>query len=97
MDCDIFITHAGIGGIASGVGAGKHMVVMPRLAKFGEHRNDHQMATAASLREIPVVNSSDELLIAVRGFTSQARPAAAGSSLNLEFGEKLMDHIQGLA
>jgi hypothetical protein len=38
-----------MGSIITALELGKPIVVMPRRAELGEHRNDHQMATARSL------------------------------------------------
>ncbi len=45
----IVIAHAGMGSILTALELGKPIVVMPRMAKFNEHRNDHQIATARQL------------------------------------------------
>ena len=42
----VIVSHAGIGTILSAKTAGKPLIILPRQFKFGEHRNDHQMATA---------------------------------------------------
>ena len=41
--CDIFITHGGTGAIIGAVKQRKKVVAMPRLAKYGEHVDDHQL------------------------------------------------------
>lgn len=46
---DLVIAHAGMGSIITALELGKPIVVMPRRASLGEHRNEHQMATARSL------------------------------------------------
>lgn len=43
---DLLVTHAGTGCILTALELRKPIVVMPRRATLGEHRNDHQMATA---------------------------------------------------
>ncbi|MFN4009574.1 MAG: glycosyltransferase [Pannonibacter sp.] len=46
----VLVSHAGIGTI---LGAQKHekpIVIFPRQAQFGEHRNDHQLSTCRQLR-----------------------------------------------
>ncbi|TMO75857.1 glucuronosyltransferase [Pseudoalteromonas sp. S3785] len=43
--CDIVIAHAGMGTIIQCLELNKKLIVVPRLAKFGEHRNDHQLDT----------------------------------------------------
>jgi UDP-N-acetylglucosamine transferase subunit ALG13 len=40
------VAHAGMGSILTALEFGKPLVVMPRRAELGEHRNDHQLATA---------------------------------------------------
>lgn len=42
----LIVAHAGMGSIISALDFGKHIVVMPRRAKFRETRNDHQVGTA---------------------------------------------------
>jgi len=42
----IVIAHAGMGTIISALSIGKPIVIMPRMASLGEHRNDHQAGTA---------------------------------------------------
>ena len=41
----LVIAHAGMGSIITALELGKR-IVMPRRASLGEHRNDHQVATA---------------------------------------------------
>lgn len=63
-DADIIIGHVGMGTIISGIKHGKPLVLMPRLADLGEHRNDHQLASArqfGSLAGITIVNDSESL------------------------------------
>lgn len=42
----IIISHAGMGSILTALEFGKRIAVMPRRGDLGEHRNDHQIATA---------------------------------------------------
>lgn len=50
-ECSLLITHSGVGTIVSGVSKGKPVIVYPRLAKFGEHVDDHQLQIAESFSE----------------------------------------------
>lgn len=43
---DLIISHAGMGSIITALTKGKPIIVVPRRADLGEHRNDHQLATA---------------------------------------------------
>lgn len=61
----LVISHAGIGSIISALELGKPLIVMPRQARYGEHRNDHQVATAKrfqAMRSIRVVQDEHELV-----------------------------------
>ncbi|WP_456277614.1 PssE/Cps14G family polysaccharide biosynthesis glycosyltransferase [Bacillus sp. AK128] len=40
---DLVITHGGTGSITTGVKMGKTMIAVPRLIKYGEHNDDHQI------------------------------------------------------
>ena len=40
---DIIITHGGVGSIVNGVKLGKKVIAVPRLKKYGEVANDHQV------------------------------------------------------
>lgn len=41
--CDVLITHGGVGSIINGLQNNKKVIVAPRLAKYDEHMNDHQL------------------------------------------------------
>jgi len=58
------VAHAGMGTIISALELGKPLLVVPRVASLGEHRNDHQLATArrfAELGRVQVVFDMDAL------------------------------------
>jgi UDP-N-acetylglucosamine transferase subunit ALG13 len=46
LAADIVVAHAGMGTIITALELGKPILIMPRQTKFGEVRNDHQLATA---------------------------------------------------
>jgi UDP-N-acetylglucosamine transferase subunit ALG13 len=45
-EAKVIVAHAGMGSIIAALEVGKPIVVMPRLARFRETRNDHQVAAA---------------------------------------------------
>ena len=49
---DAIIAHAGMGTILTALEMGKPLLVMPRRAELGEHRNDHQLATAMRFADL---------------------------------------------
>lgn len=49
---DRVVAHAGIGTILSARRFGKPLILVPRRHDLGEHRNDHQVATATHLTRL---------------------------------------------
>lgn len=52
----LIISHAGMGTILSALQKDKPIIVFPRIAALGEHRNEHQLATARKFKEMGIVN-----------------------------------------
>lgn len=52
INSDIVIAHAGMGTILKCLEFNQKLIVVPRLCKFGEHRNDHQLDTVSSFKEL---------------------------------------------
>lgn len=48
---DIVITHGGTGAIIGAVKKGKKVIVVPRLSKYGEHVDDHQLQLIEQFKE----------------------------------------------
>lgn len=66
-DADMIITHGGTGAIVKALKAGKQTIAVPRLLKYGEHENDHQLQIVDFFSEggfILKVTEMDELLLA---------------------------------
>lgn len=62
--CTMIVAHAGIGVIIAAAEHRKPLIIMPREAGLGEHRNDHQLATARRCEGMPglqVVRTEMEL------------------------------------
>ncbi len=45
----VIVSHAGIGSSVDGLQAGRPLILVPRLARHGEHNNDHQVQLAEAL------------------------------------------------
>jgi UDP-N-acetylglucosamine transferase subunit ALG13 len=64
--CDHFsaarlvVAHAGMGTILSAAELGKPLILMPRRAKFGEHRNDHQQDTVREMARLSNITVADD-------------------------------------
>jgi UDP-N-acetylglucosamine transferase subunit ALG13 len=50
---DVVVSHAGIGTVLTAQRLGKPIILFARRAAFGEHRNDHQVASCAQLAGRP--------------------------------------------
>lgn len=50
QQCQLIISHAGIGTILTAQRFAKPIVLFPRRFDHGEHRNDHQVATVQNLQ-----------------------------------------------
>lgn len=48
---DVILAHAAMGSVISSLLASKPVIVFPRKASLGEHRNEHQLATCKKLEE----------------------------------------------
>ena len=48
---DLIISHGGTGALIGALKLGKQVIAVPRLAKYGEHTDDHQTQVAGVLAE----------------------------------------------
>ncbi len=63
--CDVFVTHGGLGNIMGAKKFGKRVLVVPRLSRFGEHVDDHQLEITKFLEKegkITAVYDVEDLL-----------------------------------
>lgn len=68
QSADIIVGHAGMGTIIQALQHSKPIIVMPRLARYHETRNDHQLSTAKSLGRLGYVKdvyTEEELFVAL--------------------------------
>lgn len=60
-ECDLVITHAGTGVIVNSVKRGKKVIGTPRLEKYGEHVDDHQIQLIKEFDELGFIEPCYEL------------------------------------
>lgn len=53
--CDVVVTHGGTGAIIGAVKDGKKVIAVPRLAKYGEHVDDHQIEIVTQFGEMGLI------------------------------------------
>ena len=61
MKCDKVITHGGTGAIIGAVKNEKNVIAVPRLAKFGEHVDDHQLQIISEFQRMGFIIGSKEI------------------------------------
>ena len=54
-ECDLLITHAGTGVIVNAVKREKKVIATPRLAKYGEHVDDHQLQLISQFKDLELI------------------------------------------
>lgn len=60
-ECDLLITHGGVGSILTGINKGKKVIAVPRLAKYNEHGNDHQLQIVENFSKRKYILSCKDL------------------------------------
>jgi UDP-N-acetylglucosamine transferase subunit ALG13 len=93
----VIVAHAGIGTVLKAQQHNKPLVLFPRRARFGEHRNDHQLATCEQLRGRAGIYVADDHAGLERLLLSGELPAADGnweSPRRVEFIENLRRYFQ---
>ena len=99
-DCDAIVAHAGMGTIISAIDRGKRVIVMPRRAEYGEHRNDHQLATAerlGHLQGLAVVHNGPELVQALEEVHPSRSCSSVSTNVVLNASPQLISEIRHFA
>ena len=52
---DVVITHGGTGAIIGAVKKGKKVIAVPRLVKYGEHVDDHQIQLIKQFKDLNLI------------------------------------------
>lgn len=92
----VIISHAGMGTILSALHYRKPILVMPKRASLGEHRNEHQLATARRMMNLGNVNvafDEAELRDRLDHLDDLMQPREIGSSASEELVKGLHDFI----
>lgn len=91
----LIISHAGMGSILTALRYQKPIIIMPRLASLGEHRNDHQLATCKWLgnRSGIIVAHDENQLIRLLN-ESQAKGLGGGNAISPFASEELINNLK---
>lgn len=74
-NADLIVTHSGVGSIITAKQYQKPVIVFPRMAKYGEHVDDHQMeiANAFAVKEYVLKCSEEDDLLEIIGISKNCR------------------------
>lgn len=90
------ITHAGVGSVMIALANGKRPIVMPRLRRFGEHVDDHQLELARRLEANGLVTLVEEPGALAEALARDAEPAGRINGtlwLGSDLQEYLAEHL----
>lgn len=96
---DTVVTHAGVGSILTSLACGKRPIVVPRLRRYGDAVDDHQLELAERLVHAGLVTmATDERGLAAAVAATRPRDAApsvrVGGRLAAELGEFIASHAR---
>lgn len=92
---DLIITHSGTGSIITSLKLGKKIIIAPRLKKYGEHVDDHQVELADVFKEkvnVIVVDDMQDLESAIK--ESETHKFGNWESNNIEMISSIDENIK---
>ena len=94
---DLVITHGGVGSILTGLRYKKKVITMPRLSKYKEHNDDHQLEICNKLsKDGYTINCTDyeSLEKAIKNYKNiELKPYKFDNSKLINFISKTIDTI----
>ena len=96
-ECDILITHGGVGSILTGLKNNKKVIAAARLAKHQEHVNDHQLQIIKKfvkegyILELKDFDKLDKVLKKVQGF--KPKPYKSNNENFVKLIENYIDNL----
>ena len=98
-ECNILITHGGVGSIHNGILHNKKVIVYPRLSAYGEHVDDHQMEIAekySKLGYILISRNKEELKNCMVGALEKFKPNHfCSNSVANHLENSILEYIRG--
>lgn len=58
---NIIITHGGTGAIIGAIKQGKKVIAVPRLSKYGEHVDDHQLEITNEFKQMNLIENVNDI------------------------------------
>jgi UDP-N-acetylglucosamine transferase subunit ALG13 len=89
----LIIAHAGMGSILTALKYEKPILVMPRKASLGEHRNEHQIATANWVKDLNGVSVADDETDLIE-FLKKTDSILSGNGISPYAEERLINYLK---
>lgn len=87
--CDLLITHGGVGSILTGLNYGKKIIAAPRLKKYKEHVNDHQLQIVEKL-------AKDGYILELKDFSKLGKVLEKAKTFHTKKYQSGRDHMVSL-
>jgi beta-1,4-N-acetylglucosaminyltransferase len=87
----VVVAHAGVGSVLTALANGKRPVVVPRLKRFGEAVDDHQLAFGRRLAEAGLVTFVED----PGGLRAAVAAPPEAASLELRADPRLVEDLRG--
>lgn len=95
-DASLIISHAGMGTIITALESRKPLIIMPREFSRGEHRNDHQIATAEKFSHFELIHVVHDAQSLFDTIDSKMKCADTTRSPKLEVSGRLIKAIESV-
>jgi UDP-N-acetylglucosamine transferase subunit ALG13 len=92
----VVVTHAGVGSIMVALSQGKRPIVVPRLGRFGEAVDDHQVPFARRLSERGLVTVVDDPSLLPAAIDDAHAPVELESTGRLGLAQDLATYLRTL-
>jgi len=89
----LVVSHAGMGSILTALRYKKPILIMPRRASLGEHRNEHQLATAKWLSNKPGIYVADDIS-ELKNMLNNFESFGAGDGISEYASDELIQNIK---
>ncbi len=92
----VIVTHGGIGSIITPLKFGKPVIVVPRLKKFREHTDDHQLQITKELEKQKRITAVYDIKNLKAALSETGKTKSAWSEKNNRIKELVKDFIDNL-
>lgn len=89
----VVVTHAGVGSVMTAMSCGKRPIVVPRLARYGEAVDDHQLDWARRLIALELVTVVEDVGLLATALRRAAPPQSPGIAIEDRLGAELRAYL----